>query len=442
MTKITIIGAGSTVFMRNIVTDILLEPLFADCHIALQDIDEKRLKTSQLVVDKITSALAVTPQVTATMSREEALTGADFVILMIQVGGYKPSTVIDFDIPQKYGLQQTIADTLGIGGIMRGLRTVPVLVDIARDMERLCPDALMLQYVNPMAINCLALSQIAPDLNYVGLCHSVQGTAADLARDLGEDMANISYDCAGINHMAFYTRFEKTHADGTVEDLYPRLMKVGQDQSFGPNWDGCTNHVRYEVLKRLGYFVTESSEHFAEYTPWFIKSHQPDLLTEFNIPINEYIRRCEKQISEWDAQEQDLLADTNLVCEKSVEYAARIITSMVSGEEDVIYGNVLNKDLVPDLPAYSCVEVPCVTSLGKLTPQKVPALPLHLSRLMQTNISVQQLTVEALVTGKKDAIYHAAMLDPHTAAELSLDQIWHMVDDLLEAHEGWIPEFK
>ena len=227
MTKITIIGAGSTVFMRNIVTDILLEPLFADCHIALQDIDEKRLKTSQLVVDKITSALSVSPQVTATMSREEALTGADFVILMIQVGGYKPSTVIDFDIPQKYGLQQTIADTLGIGGIMRGLRTVPVLVDIARDMERLCPDALMLQYVNPMAINCLALSQIAPELNYVGLCHSVQGTAADLARDLGEDMANISYDCAGINHMAFYTRFEKTHADGTVEDLYPRLMKVG-----------------------------------------------------------------------------------------------------------------------------------------------------------------------------------------------------------------------
>ncbi|MGC6530528.1 MAG: alpha-glucosidase/alpha-galactosidase [Candidatus Puniceispirillaceae bacterium] len=441
MTKITIIGAGSTVFMRNIVTDILLEPVFKDCHIALQDIDEKRLKTSRLVVDKISHKLGVAPKVTASLSREEALTGADFVILMIQVGGYKPSTVIDFDIPAKYGLQQTIADTLGIGGIMRGLRTVPVLVDIARDMERLCPDALMLQYVNPMAINCLALSHIAPELNYVGLCHSVQGTAADLARDLGEDFATIDYDCAGINHMAFYTRFEKRHADGTMEDLYPRLMKVADEKSFGPNWDGCTNEVRYEVLKRLGYFVTESSEHFAEYTPWFIKSHKPELLGEFNIPINEYIRRCEKQISEWDDQEKDLLANQDIICEKSVEYAARIITSMVTGEEDVIYGNVANNGLIPHLPENSCVEVPCVTSLGKLTPQKVPELPLHLSRLMQTNISVQQLTVEALVTGKKDAIYHAAMLDPHTAAELSLDQIWHMVDDLLEAHEGWIPKF-
>ena len=442
MTKITIIGAGSTVFMRNIVTDILLEPIFSQCHIALQDIDEKRLKTSQLVVKKITDKLGVSPEVTATTSREEALTGANFVILMIQVGGYKPSTVIDFDIPQKYGLQQTIADTLGIGGIMRGLRTVPVLVDIARDMERLCPDALMLQYVNPMAINCLALSRIAPELKYVGLCHSVQGTAADLARDLGENIDNISYDCSGINHMAFYSRFEKIHPDGTKEDLYPRLMKVGEEKSFGPNWDGCTNHVRYEVLKRLGYFVTESSEHFAEYTPWFIKSHKPELLDEFNIPINEYIRRCEKQIAEWDEQEQDLLAHNDIICEKSVEYAARIITSMVSGEEDVIYGNVMNHGYVPDLPTNSCVEVPCVTSLGKLTPQSVPALPLHLNRLIQTNISVQQLTVEALLTGKKEPIYHAAMLDPHTAAELSLDQIWHMVDDLLEAHQGWIPEFK
>ena len=442
MTKITIIGAGSTVFMRNIVTDILLEPIFSQCQIALQDIDEKRLKTSQLVVKKITDKLGVSPEVTATTSREEALTGANFVILMIQVGGYKPSTIIDFDIPQKYGLQQTIADTLGIGGIMRGLRTVPVLVDIAKDMERLCPDALMLQYVNPMAINCLALSRIAPELKYVGLCHSVQGTAADLARDLGENIDDISYDCSGINHMAFYSRFEKIHPDGTKEDLYPRLMKVGEEKSFGPNWDGCTNHVRYEVLKRLGYFVTESSEHFAEYTPWFIKSHKPELLDEFNIPINEYIRRCEKQIAEWDEQEQDLLAHNDIICEKSVEYAARIITSMVSGEEDVIYGNVMNHGYVPDLPTNSCVEVPCVTSLGKLTPQSVPALPLHLNRLIQTNISVQQLTVEALLTGKKEPIYHAAMLDPHTATELSLDQIWHMVDDLLEAHQGWIPEFK
>ena len=207
MTKITIIGAGSTVFMRNIVTDILLEPIFSQCHIALQDIDEKRLKTSQLVVKKITDKLGVSPEVTATTSREEALKGANFVILMIQVGGYKPSTVIDFDIPQKYGLQQTIADTLGIGGIMRGLRTVPVLLEIAADMAACCHDALLLQYVNPMAINGLALARLMPELRHIGLCHSVQGTAMDLARDLGEDPADIDYDCAGINHLAFYTRF-------------------------------------------------------------------------------------------------------------------------------------------------------------------------------------------------------------------------------------------
>jgi len=311
MTKIAMIGAGSTVFMKNILTDILLEQPFASCEFALQDIDPKRLATSKLVAERVAEVLPVSPVITATEDRREALKGADFVIVMIQVGGYKPSTVIDFEIPAKYGLKQTIADTLGIGGIMRGLRTAPVLADIGRDMQELCPDAWMLQYVNPMAINCLALSHLLPDLNYVGLCHSVQGTAADLARDLGEDLNAIDYDCAGINHVAFYTRFEKRHADGGVEDLYPRLHQLIEPRAYGPNWDGCTNHVRYEVLKRLGYFVTESSEHFAEYTPWFIKNSQPELIQKFEIPVNEYIRRCEKQLAEWDAQEAELLADTN-----------------------------------------------------------------------------------------------------------------------------------
>ena len=358
---------------------------------------------------------------------------------MIQVGGYKPSTVIDFEIPAKYGLKQTIADTLGIGGIMRGLRTAPVLADIAQDMLELCPDAWMLQYVNPMAINCLALSQLHPDLKYVGLCHSVQGTAADLARDLGENLDNIEYDCAGINHVAFYTRFEKRLANGEYEDLYPRLKSLVDTRNYGPNWDGCTNHVRYEVLKRLGYFVTESSEHFAEYTPWFIKNSQPELIEKFDIPINEYIRRCEKQIGEWDAPEADLLADTRPVCEKSVEYAARIISSIVTDTPDVIYGNVLNRNLIGNLPANACVEVPCDVNRSGLTPRKVDDLPQHLSALIQTNISVQQLTVEAIVSGRREAVYHAAMLDPHTSAELSLEQIWRMVDELLDAHASWIP---
>lgn len=439
MTKIAMIGAGSTVFMKNILTDILLEDPFARCEFALQDIDSKRLATSKLVAERVAEVLPVSPVITATENRREALQGADFVIVMIQVGGYKPSTVIDFDIPAKYGLKQTIADTLGIGGIMRGLRTAPVLADIGRDMQELCPDAWMLQYVNPMAINCLALSHLLPDLNYVGLCHSVQGTAADLARDLGEDLKDIDYDCAGINHVAFYTRFEKRHADGKAEDLYPRLHQLIEPRSYGPNWDGCTNHVRYEVLKRLGYFVTESSEHFAEYTPWFIKNSQPDLIKKFDIPINEYIRRCEKQLAEWDAQEADLLADTKPLCEKSVEYAARIISSVVTGTPDVIYGNVLNRNLIGNLPENACVEVPCDVNGAGLTPRQVDDLPAHLAGLIQTNITVQQLTVDAIVTGRKEAVYHAAMLDPHTSAELNLDQIWHMVDELLEAHKGWIP---
>ena len=442
MTKIAMIGAGSTVFMKNILTDILLEPPFKDCDVALQDIDAKRLKTSKLVAEKIAQNLGVTPNIVATENRREALAGADYVVLMIQVGGYKPSTVIDFEIPAKYGLKQTIADTLGIGGIMRGLRTAPVLVEIAKDMEDVCPDALMLQYVNPMAINCLALSRFAPELKYVGLCHSVQGTAQDLANDLGENINNIDYDCAGINHVAFYTRFEKRHADGQMEDLYPRLKALVETRDYGVNYDGCTNHVRYEMLKRLGYFVTESSEHFAEYNPWFIKNNQPELIEKFNIPINEYIRRCESQIADWDQQEQDLLSDAPMVCEKSVEYAARIITAIETDTPDVIYGNVLNNQLINNLPDNSCVEVPCDVTGKGLTPRAVPDLPMHLAAIMQSNINVQQLTVEALLTGRKEPIYHAAMMDPHTAAELNLDQIWHMVDDLIDAHQGWLPAFK
>ena len=442
MTKIAMIGAGSTVFMKNILTDILLEPPFKDCDVALQDIDAKRLKTSKLVAEKIAQNLGVTPNIVATENRREALAGADYVVLMIQVGGYKPSTVIDFEIPAKYGLKQTIADTLGIGGIMRGLRTAPVLVEIAKDMEDVCPDALMLQYVNPMAINCLALSRFAPELKYVGLCHSVQGTAQDLANDLGENINNIDYDCAGINHVAFYTRFEKRHADGQMEDLYPRLKALVETRDYGVNYDGCTNHVRYEMLKRLGYFVTESSEHFAEYNPWFIKNNQPELIEKFNIPINEYIRRCESQIAHWDQQEQDLLSDAPMVCEKSVEYAARIITAIETDTPDVIYGNVLNNQLINNLPDNSCVEVPCDVTGKGLNPRAVPDLPMHLAAIMQSNINVQQLTVEALLTGRKEPIYHAAMMDPHTAAELNLDQIWHMVDDLIDAHQGWLPAFK
>ena len=428
--------------MKNILTDILLESELNSSEITLYDIDSSRLKTSQIVADKIASSLKVSASIKSTNDRKKALKKADFVIVMIQVGGYKPSTLIDFEIPAKYGLQQTIADTVGIGGIMRGLRTVPVLVEIAEEMLELCPRAMMLQYVNPMAINCLGLSHFVPELRYVGLCHSVQGTVADLARDIGEDFNKIEFECSGINHMSFFTKFAKKLNNGSTEDLYPKIFQKGETGDFGTNWDGCSNKVRYEVLKKLGYFVTESSEHFAEYTPWFIKSHQKDLIRKFDIPINEYIRRCEKQILEWDKQEKDMLSNPKIDNNKSVEYASRVILSMITGKKDIIYGNVLNTNLIPNLPNNSCVEVPCVVQKDDLVPQVVPPLPIHLANLIQTNISVQQLTVEALKTRKKDSIYYAAMLDPHTAGELNLDQIWKMVDELIDAHGSMLPAFK
>ena len=428
--------------MKNILTDILLESELNSSEITLYDIDSSRLKTSQIVADKVASSLKVSASIKSTNDRKKALKEADFVIVMIQVGGYKPSTLIDFEIPAKYGLQQTIADTVGIGGIMRGLRTVPVLVEIAEEMLELCPRAMMLQYVNPMAINCLGLSHFVPELRYVGLCHSVQGTVADLARDIGEDFNKIEFECSGINHMSFFTKFAKKLNNGSTDDLYPKIFQKGETGDFGTNWDGCSNKVRYEVLKKLGYFVTESSEHFAEYTPWFIKSHQKDLIRKFDIPINEYIRRCEKQILEWDKQENDMLSNPKIDNNKSVEYASRVILSMITGKKDIIYGNVLNTNLIPNLPNNSCVEVPCVVQKDDLVPQVVPPLPIHLANLIQTNISVQQLTVEALKTRKKDSIYYAAMLDPHTAGELNLDQIWKMVDELIDAHGSMLPAFK
>lgn len=434
MTKVCMIGAGSTVFMKNLVGDILLNEIFADCEIALQDIDEARLKTSAVVAGKIADALSVSPKIVATTDRREALAGADFVIVMIQVAGYKPGTVTDFEIPKKYGLRQTIADTLGVGGIMRGLRTVPVLLDIAKDMREVCPNALMLQYVNPMAINCWALNELAPDIRHVGLCHSVQGTAFELSKDLGVDYKSLRYQCAGINHMAFYTKFERELPDGTREDLYPKLKEIAA-RGEEPGW----NKVRYEILRRTGHFVTESSEHFAEYVPWFIKRDRPDLIEKFNIPLDEYIRRCEEQIAAWEAQERELVSANRLEVKFSGEYGAKIMRAVATGKPAIINGNVANDGLIDNLPAGTCVEVPCLVDANGITPTRVGKLPPHLAAMMQTNINVQALTVEAIRTGKREHIYHAAMMDPHTAAELSLDEIWSLVDDLIEAHDGWLP---
>jgi alpha-galactosidase len=431
MPKISFIGAGSTVFAKNLLGDILGFSELSGATISLFDIDAERLRTSEIVARRVAQALEARPTIEATTDRRRALDGADYAICMVQVGGYKPATVTDFEIPKKYGLRQTIADTLGIGGIMRGLRTAPVLLDMCRDMEQLCPDVTFLQYVNPMAINCWAISR-ASTIKTVGLCHSVQGTARQLADDLGIPLAEIDYRCAGINHMAFYTRFEHRG-----ENLYPRLRQL-----YAEGRAPADNLVRYELLTRLGYFVTESSEHFSEYVPWFIKRDRPDLIARFNIPLDEYIARCEKQIAGWERQRAALEAgDAPLKVERSPEYGSEIIHAMETGQPRVIYGNVPNHGLIDNLPAGCCVEVPCLVDRNGVQPTRVGALPPQLAALMQTNINVQALTVEAALSGKREHIYHAAMLDPHTAAELDLDQIWALVDDLIAAHEGWLPQY-
>lgn len=431
MPKITFIGAGSTVFARNLMGDILSFPELADSTLNLHDIDDERLRTSEIVAHKIADALGVKPTIEATTDRQKALDGADYAIAMFQIAGYKPGTVVDFEIPKKYGLRQTIADTLGIGGIMRGLRTIPVMIEMCRDMERLCPDVTFLQYVNPMAMNCWAVSR-ATSIKTIGLCHSVQGTAGELARDIGVPIDEINYVCAGINHMAFYLKYER---EG--EDLYPLIRKV-IDADRVPDW----NRVRYEMFKRLGYFVTESSEHFSEYTPWFIKRDRPDLIEEFNIPLDEYIRRCEAQIAGWQALRKAMeTGQDSFKVKRSHEYGSLIIHSLETGQPRVVYGNVPNHGLIDNLPQGCCVEVPCLVDKNGIQPTKIGMLPPQLAALMQTNINVQSLTVEAALTCKREHIYHAAMLDPHTAAELDLDQIWHLVDDLIEAHGNWLPEY-
>ena len=462
--KITLIGAGSTVFTRNLLGDILSYPELARCEIALHDIDEHRLRLSEKVAQRMAAGVGASPTITATTDRRRALDGARFVISTIQVGGYKPATVTDFEIPKKYGLEQTIGDTLGIGGIMRGLRTIPVQLAMLRDMEELCADgALHLNYVNPMAMITWALNRASTRVPTVGLCHSVQGTAQELANDLGIPVDEITYTCAGINHMAFYLRFER---DGV--DLYPKLREI-QREGRMPAW----NRVRYEMLRQLGHFPTESSEHFAEYVPWFIKKGREDLLAKYNIPLDEYPGRCQVFEHAWPYIERELetpgsqdsgalaaqLKDANIhvmqrqldnatqlleglnTIERSVEYGGAIIHSMVSGMPRVIYGNVLNDRLIDNLPQGCAVEVPCLVDATGVRATRVGALPVQLAAMMRTNINVQELVVEAVLKERREHVYHAAMLDPHTAAVLDLEQIRALVDELLTAHRPFLPDY-
>jgi alpha-galactosidase len=464
MPKITFIGAGSTVFAKNLLGDILSFPELADSTISLFDIDQERLDTTTLVAKRLAGLVGAHPKIEATKDRRQALDGSDYAICMFQIAGYKPGTVVDFEIPKKYGLRQTIGDTLGIGGILRALRTIPVLLDTCHDMEELCPDVHFLNYVNPMAMNCWAIHR-GSKINTVGLCHSVQGTAEELARDIEVPIEDINYLCAGINHMAFYLRFERKTQNG-VEDLYPLIHQVYKDDRI-PYY----NRVRYEMLEKLGYFVTESSEHFAEYTPYFIKRDRPDLIEEFNVPLDEYISRCELQIAAWKFLQKEMENPGSVTEEEFTtgmtaagvsplmlgflmqsfqemdkvipthEYGSQIIHSIETGKPRVVYGNMPNLGLIDNLPQDCIVEVPCLVDKNGVQPTRIGALPPQLAALIQTNVNVQSLAVEAAITRQRKYIYHAAMLDPHTAAELDMDQIWHLVDDLIEAHKDWLPEY-
>jgi alpha-galactosidase len=443
--KIAFIGAGSTVFMTNIIGDVLQREALKGAHVALMDINQTRLKESEIVFEKLVTSLDVPATHSLHTNQREALEGADFVVVAFQIGGFEPCTVTDFEIPKKFGLRQTIADTLGIGGIMRGLRTVPHLWSICEDMMAVCPDALLLQYVNPMAINTWAIAAKYPKIKQVGLCHSVQHTAAELASDLKLPVEKIRYRSAGINHVAYFLEFAEIMEDGTYRDLYPQLQQGYANGTFPrpeSSWNPrCPNKVRYEMMKRLGYFATESSEHFAEYVPWFIKKGREDIIERFGIPLDEYPKRCVEQIASWQDRLEEFKNSEKIDVPNSVEYASEIMNSVWTGTPSVIYGNIANAGYIPDLPEGCAVEVPCLVDRNGIQPTRVADLPPQLTAIMRSNINVQELTVKALLTENREHIYHAAMMDPHTGAELDLDQIWSLVDALIEAHGDWLPSW-
>ena len=431
MVKITFIGAGSTVFVKNVIGDCLLCDAMHDAEIALYDIDGARLSESEELIlalnRSINKGRAVIRTYLGPENRRAALAGADFVINAVQVGLYEPCTVIDFEIPKKYGLRQTIGDTLGIGGIFRALRTIPVLRGIARDMEAVCPNAWLLNYTNPMAM-LTGFMQRYTKIKTIGLCHSVQTCADTVLRECGIETAGHRELIAGINHMAWLLKIEDL--DGN--DLYPQIRRIAAEKNASS--EGHRDMVRFDYILKFGYYCTESSEHNAEYNPFYIKSKYPELIERYHIPLDEYPRRCVNQIEKWKTQKEEILNGGNIEHTRSIEYASHILESILTDTPYRIGGNVINRGLIPNLVKDACVEVPCLVDGSGISPTYVGELPPQCAAMNMTNVNVQLLTVEAAVTGKKELVYNAAMLDPHTAAELSIDDIIAMCDELLEAH--------
>ena len=437
--KITFMGAGSTVFARNVIGDCMGSEVLRDSVFALYDIDGERLNQSKTIIEAMQKTMGGYGKVECYLgveNRKDALRGANFVINAIQVGLYDPCTIIDFEVPKKYGLRQTIADTLGIGGIMRALRTIPVMDDFAKDMEEVCPDALFLNYTNPMAM-LSGYMQRYTGVNTVGLCHSVQTCSSDLFRDLGmEDKLEGRRELiAGINHMGWL--LEISDKDGN--DLYPEIKSRVQAKLDDPDFK---NKVRLDYIKNFGYYCTESSEHNAEYNMFYIKSKYPELIEKYNIPLDEYPRRCINQIESWKEDYKNILETGIKEHTRSFEYASHIMEAVVTNKAYQIGGNVLNTGhLITNLPENACVEVPCLVNRHGINPCFVGELPVQCAAMNMTNINVQLLTIEAAVTHKKEHIYQAAMLDPHTAAELDIDTIKKMVDDLIDTHGNWLPKY-
>jgi alpha-galactosidase len=432
MSKITFLGAGSTVFAKNVLGDCMLTPALQDFELALFDIDLERLRDSENMLNNLKATTGSKCRVKAYTDRKEALRGAKFVVNAIQVGGYDPCTITDFEIPKKYGLRQTIADTLGIGGIFRNLRTIPVMLDFARDIQEVCPDAWFLNYTNPMAVLTNIMNTYG-GVKTVGLCHSVQVCMPHLFDSLGMEKEGVQTKIAGINHMAWLLECTK---DGV--DLYPEIKRRAREKQKEKHSD----MVRFELMFKFGYYVTESSEHNAEYHPYFIKSKYPELIDQLNIPLDEYPRRCVNQIEHWKTMREEMVNNKALTHNRSHEYASYIFEAMETGVPFKIGGNVMNTGLITNLPKEACVEVPCLVDRSGVTPTYVGDLPPQLAALNRTNINTQLLTIEAAMTRKKEHIYHAAFLDPHTAAELSLDDIARLCDDLIEAHGDWLPKFQ
>ncbi|TKH44424.1 alpha-glucosidase/alpha-galactosidase [Paenibacillus terrae] len=431
MSKITFLGAGSTVFAKNVLGDCMLTPALQGFELALFDIDPGRLKDSEHILSNLKKTTGSTCVIRSYTDRKEALRGAAYVVNAIQVGGYDPCTITDFEIPKTYGLRQTIADTVGIGGIFRNLRTIPVMLDFAADVREVCPDAWFLNYTNPMAVLTNVMN-VHGGVRTVGLCHSVQACIPELFKSLGLEQEGVKAKIAGINHMAWLLEVSK---DG--EDLYPEIKK----RAAAKQQEKHNDMVRFEMMLKFGYYITESSEHNAEYHPYFIKRAYPELIERFNIPLDEYPRRCVSQIERWETMRGELLSNQDLRHERSNEYASYILEAIETDRPFTIGGNVMNTGLITNLPKEACVEVPCLVNRNGVTPTYVGDLPPQCAALNRTNINTQLLTIEAAITGKKEHIYHAALLDPHTSAELSMDEIVSLCDDLIAAHGEWLPAY-